>query len=291
LAEKVEMGAAAHSVDFSYPQNAIGVFPEDHYNTARTARCRMDRCPLRKTIVSPMKLQLVTHCWNYGRLLNYHLSSFALYPPKNLSLTVTVFYSAEDERTCEVLRYFDQQKIENVTWHWWKLEQGQLFRRAIGRNMAALSNQADWVWFSDCDQVFHRGCLDALPDELDRCDSDLVFPRNVSVSQHHKQRSQIFDDLDQNPCLLDIDPEEFSPQHHTRAIGALQIVRGSVLRETGYCKDIPKYMKPPKRWRKTFEDVQFRKTLGTDGTPIELPGLFRIEHQAKGRKLLHAAQL
>ena len=238
-----------------------------------------------------MKLQLVTHCWNYGRLLTYQLSSFVLYPPKKLSLTVTTFYNEEDERTCEVLDYFGQQEIANVTWDWWKVEKGKLFRRAIGRNMVALSNQADWVWFTDCDQVFHQGCLDALPNQLDHCDSDLVFPEYVSVSKHHDKRSSIFDDLEQKACLLDIAPEDFSPQRHTRAIGALQIVRGSVLRETGYCKDIPKYMKPPKRWSKTYEDVSFRKTLGTDGTPIDLPGLFRIEHRTKGRKRLHAAQL
>ncbi len=238
-----------------------------------------------------MKLQIVTHCWRYARLLTYQLSSFVLYPPKNLSLTVTVFHNEEDQRTCEVLRYFGAQKTPNVTWDWQNVAQGQLFRRAIGRNMAALNNEADWVWFTDCDQVFHDGCLDALPVELSGCDSILAFPRFVKISQHLDSRSPLFGNLSQEPHLAVIDPSDFSPSRHTRAIGALQIARGDVVRETGYCKDYPKYMKPAKRWQKCFEDVKFRKALGTDGTPIDLPGLYRIEHKAKGRKRLHAALL
>ncbi len=239
-----------------------------------------------------MKLQIVTHCWNYARLLTYQLSSFVLHPPKDVSLTMTVFYNEEDRRTTEVLRYFVQQEVRNVTWHWWNLEQGQLFRRAIGRNLAALSNQADWVWFTDCDQVFHEGCLDALPAAWEACDAVLVFPRQVQVTEQLNPDNPMFRDLHQSPKLLEINPDDFFTVSQARAFGALQIVRGDVLRKIGYCKDVPKYMKPAKRFGRTYEDVKFRRILGTNGTPIELPGVYRIEHKAKPRRLWwRAAQL
>ena len=238
-----------------------------------------------------MKLEIVTHCWNYARLLTYQLSSFVLYPPKRLCLTVTVFHNEADQRTCEALGYFATHQVPNITWNWRNIEQGQLFRRAIGRNMAALSNRADWVWFTDCDQVFHEGCLDALPEQAEECDSPLLYPRYVNICEHLDSQSSIFAEFHRSPCLMEIDVAHFFPSFQPRAIGALQIVRGDVARQVGYCKDIPKYMKPASRWQKTYEDVKFRKTLGTNGTPIDLPGLFRIEHKAKGRKRFHAAKL
>ena len=41
-------------------------------------------------------------------MLTYQLSSFVNHPPKKLSLTVTVFYSIEDEGTVDTLAYFSK---------------------------------------------------------------------------------------------------------------------------------------------------------------------------------------
>ena len=72
-------------------------------------------------------------------------------------------------------------------------------------------------------------------------------------------------------------------KRHNRAIGGLQIVRGDVARRLGYCRDEPRFMQPASRWMRTFEDVRFREILGTQGSPVEVEGLMRIEHHAKGR--------
>ena len=40
------------------------------------------------------------------------------------------------------------------------------FRRGIGRNLAAKSTRADWIWFTDADIVFQEKCLDTLADLL-----------------------------------------------------------------------------------------------------------------------------
>ncbi|NLY02129.1 MAG: glycosyltransferase family 2 protein [Rhodopirellula sp.] len=231
-----------------------------------------------------MDLQIVSHCWNYSRMLTYQLSSLVLRPPTELSVTMTVFHNEEDRRTCEVLKFFGAMEIPRVRWNWWNLDQPRLFRRAIGRNLAALENQADWVWFTDCDQIF-RGCLDPLARQLQDCEAILVYPREVGCSDYQESDSPILKRLDEGPEVIDINVADFRPVRHEKAIGALQIVRGDVARRMGYCKDIPKFMKPQPRWKRTFEDVAFRKSLGTQGVPIDVPGLFRIEHRRKGRRL------
>ena len=74
-----------------------------------------------------MQLQIVSHCWNYSRLLTYQLSSLVLHPPRKLDVTMTVFYNEEDTRTCEVLEYFGQRDVPGVTWQWWHQKQGRTY--------------------------------------------------------------------------------------------------------------------------------------------------------------------
>ncbi len=51
-------------------------------------------------------IELVSHCYRYGRVLNYQFSSLFLYPPKRCHVTLTVYHCWEDEFTKEVVRYF-----------------------------------------------------------------------------------------------------------------------------------------------------------------------------------------
>ncbi|MDY0168639.1 MAG: hypothetical protein RBS80_18975 [Thermoguttaceae bacterium] len=231
-----------------------------------------------------MRLEIVTHCWNYSRLLTYQLSSLVLYPPSQLSVRMTVFHNHEDARTSKVLGFFGGIAVPNVEWHWWQVQKGLLFRRAIGRNMAALESRADWVWFTDCDQVFHKTCLDALPDQLAEQTAHLVFPKYVACSEHLDMESPLIQATSGPPRVIDINPAEFTLKLQDRAIGALQIARGETVRATGYCKDIPRFMRPASRFHRTREDVAFRRFMGTPGEPIDLPGLYRIEHRPKGRR-------
>ena len=238
-----------------------------------------------------MRIQIVSHCWNYSRLLTYQLSSLALHPPEKLDVIMTVFYNEEDQRTCEVLDYFAERDVPGVTWQHWHQEKGELFRRAIGRNLAALANEVDWIWMTDCDQVFHEGCLDALAELLPQHrHAKLLFPRLVACTSHLEEDDSLFDAVEAGPRIVDIEPRQFSPVEHFKAVGALQIVRGDVAREVGYCKDIARFMRPARQFGRTREDRKFRHLLGTHGDPIELPGLFRIEHRPKGRRRLRPAR-
>ncbi len=229
-----------------------------------------------------MSLEIVCHCWNYSRLLTYQLSSLVLFPPKDVGVTMTVFHNEEDERTVQVLDYFRAISADNVSWNWRQLEKPLLFRRAIGRNMAALETKADWIFFTDCDQVFREGCIDSFT-QLMSIEAPLVYPRYVNCTTHIGADNPILEKADEGPAILDIDPADFQPVLHTRAIGGVQVARGDVVRQTGYCKDIPRFMKPARKFHRTREDVVFRRLLGTPGEPVDMPNIFRIEHKQKGR--------
>jgi hypothetical protein len=230
----------------------------------------------------PLKIEIVSHCWRYSRFLAYQLSSLALRPPTTVTVEMTVFYSPEDRDTAALLERFGALAVHNVRWRWRALETTRLFRRAIGRNMAALETDADWIWFSDCDVVFHDGALDAAASVLRGRTEGLVFPRVHRVSD-------LLEDDDarlrtaEGDGLVDIDPGEFHVETRDKAVGGFQIVRGDLARAAGYCAAIPFYQEPVPDWQKTYEDRTFRWLLGTDGEPVEIPGLYRIRHAAKGR--------
>ncbi len=229
-----------------------------------------------------LQLEIVSHCWKYSHLQDYQLSSLVLDPPHDCDVTMTVFHSEEDQRTVELLRFFEQQSPPNVTWNWWALPKEQLFRRAIGRNLAAKATSADWIWFTDCDQLFREGCLDALQEQLQGRQDMLVFPTHVHCTPLLEHDSRVLT-ATSAPAVVDIDPTEFVLKSHAKAIGALQILHGDVARLTGYCEAIPFYQQPVEHWHKTYEDRAFRWLLGTDGVPIHVPGIYRIEHVCKGR--------
>ncbi len=231
-----------------------------------------------------MHLEIVSHCWKYSRLLMYQLSSLVLYPPSDICITMTVFSSSCDDHTQEVCGFFKEIEVPNVTWRFWNIERGKLLRRAIGRNLAALKSRADWVWFTDCDQLFYRGCLDGLAVELPRIGGPLAFPQQVWTSTPKFTDDELFVRASGSPRVIAIDTTEFTREQVDRATGAMQIANGDVVREVGYCKDVVEFMAPAERWYRTFEDVKFREILGTAGQPVPSVNLFRVEHKPKGRQ-------
>ena len=87
------------------------------------------------------------------------------------------------------------------------------------------------------------------------------------------------------PAVREIPIEEFQPYNglHHKAKGSFQITHGDVARTLGYCGSIDLYQRSAPRWRKTYEDRAFRWLLGSDGTPLDIPGVCQIRHAAKGR--------
>ncbi len=205
-----------------------------------------------------LSLEIVSHCWRYAHLLAYQLSSLVLYPPTRLAVTMTVFHAPEDERTVGLLRDFGARRVPNVSWNWRALDRGRLFRRGIGRNLAARATTSDWVWFTDCDLLFHAGCLDALADALQGRRDALVFPREEAVSALLAEDDPVLERGRHGPMPVDIDPAQFERQVRDRATGPLQVAHGDVARACGYCEQLRVYQTPSPVWTKSAIDRAFR---------------------------------
>lgn len=232
-----------------------------------------------------LTLEIVSHCWRYGHYLTYQLSSLVEYRTDKLDITMSVFHAAEDENVRRVLDFFEAIDVQGVTWNWRELPKEQLFRRSIGRNIAAKTTTADWIWYTDCDIIFHEGCLDALADELQGRDDVLVFPRFGLGTSLLTEDNEILTRGREGPAILTIPIEEFEPYlgERSKAKGPYQITHGDVARACGYCEDIGLYQKPADHWRKTYEDRAYRWLIGTQGTALEVPGACQIRHVVKGR--------
>lgn len=230
-----------------------------------------------------LKLEVVSHCWNYSHFLVYQLSSLVLFPPKKLDVTMTVFYSPEDTRTEELLAFFRRQEVPGVTWNWQPIPKQELFRRGIGRNRAALATKADWVWFTDCDLMFRESCLDTLAEVLQGRRDALLFPEEERTTDLLAEDNPMLEAGSAGPQVLDIDTTSFATRTITKATGPLQIAHGDVCRAVGYCRNVGLYQQPVESFAKCHEDRAFRWLLRSQGEPIDVPGVYRIRHIAKGR--------
>lgn len=231
----------------------------------------------------PFALEIVSHCWQYAHLLRFQLSSIVLYAPNDMDITVTVYYCETDQATVDTLGYFASFDQPNITWNWQCFTKEYLFRRSIGRNHAALITKADWIWFTDCDSIFYQNCFSSLRQQLRYELSPLVFPliEHRSRPLHPEHTHLSFDGG--HISLVDIEPNDFVATAITRATGPLQIVHGDVARKLGYCQQSTIYQKPARHWCKALEDRVFRWLLGTQGMGLPIKGVYRIQHQEKGR--------
>lgn len=227
-------------------------------------------------------LEIVSHCWQYSHMMVYQLSSLVRYPPSKLSVRVTVYYAESDLDTVALLQFIGNHKIPNLVWNWQPLSEADLFRRSIGRNQAALSTQSDWIWMTDCDIVFHEGCLDSLAEVLQGKTDALVFPASVLVTDLLPDSAPMLREKE-DLTLQDIDTSLFHSQSRDRAKGPFQIIHGDVARAIGYCDRIRLYQTPSAHWCKCYEDRAFRWLVGTQGTPVDIINAYQIRHAEKGR--------
>ena len=232
-----------------------------------------------------LRLHIVSHCWRYGHFLTYQLSSLVVHRSARCDLTMTVYYSPEDEQTQEVLSFFGEIELPGITWDWQALPNESLFRRGIGRNLSAKRSTADWVWFTDADVVFGEGCLDSLAELFQDRDDMLVFPASIHATALLPEEDPVLQRGRTGPALIDLPLQAFPYRlgPAKKAMGPYQIVHGDIARAFGYCESIRVYQKPAKHWRKCYEDSAFRWLLGTHGVPIELAGVCQIRHLTKGR--------
>lgn len=258
---------------------ASGFLPGRWFNPALPERATLSKASL------PLRLEIVSHCWKYAEFQLYQLSSLVNYPPTRCEVTHTVFYSEEDADTVRLLNFFRQKTVPNVRWNFVAMPKEQLFRRAIGRNLAAKRNTADWIWFTDCDVVFHQGALDTLAEQLTGKQETLVYPQKMLITSLLAKDDPLIVKARTEPAVMDIDIDmgQFSVREFTRATGPIQIVHGDVARACGYCESLAVYQKTMQRWSKCYEDRAFRWLLGSQGVAIQVPNVLFIRHAEKGR--------
>lgn len=237
--------------------------------------------PLLEPAPVAKQLEIVSHCWGYHHLLACQLRSLAEHPPQRLQVTLTVFYAEEDAATAALLQRFACQDIANVRLRPWPLAPAQLFRRSIGRNLAARATQADWIWFTDCDVLFGAAALDTLAEAVAGQRAALVFPAIEYATP--VLDAQALRALEAGTALPQWDPASCVHRYLTRATGPLQITRGEVARALGYCATLGAFQQPARRWCKAHEDRAFRWQLRTAGEALDIPQVFRVRHADKGR--------
>jgi len=284
-----------HKMAAGSPLPAKWVYPElrqladavatDDQNSSDSSKSSKSNSTNKNTSNS-MHLEIVSHCWNYSDYLAFQLGSLVAHPPMpNLHVTMTVFHTTDDKQTSALLKRIEQLSVPNITWNWQALPAAYLFRRSIGRNLAALHTQADWIWFTDCDETFQAGCLSGLQQALLACRDPLVFPLTEYRTEPMESSSLKIDyDADWISKITDLPLDEFHANGMTRATGPLQITRGDIARQFGYCKDIDCFQKPEVHFAKAHEDRIYRWLLNTNGTGVDIPGVFRIQHREKGRE-------
>lgn len=248
------------------------------------------------------KIEIVTHCWSgdavpvYHKLLCHQLSSLLLNRAE-IDVQITVCREAFEYRTFEVLNYFqlafcDPRSARSIpgrgelTLKDMPMPAAQLYRRATGRNMAALESDADVVWFTDVDHLFGMGCLDRAHEQSRNMWTDdykMVWPKTVNIHKTHDLGDAAIEQWT-CPRLYVINQNEFQPRREKLAWGGLQIVDGNWCRANGYLNgtDWVRSVDPAGGFKQCKCDVPFRKAVGKS-CAVDIPNLFRMRHTRAGR--------
>lgn len=253
-------------------------------------------------------VRIVTHCYaeqypHFAACLCYQLSSLLLEPPKHCIVDVVICRALNDWRTAEVTCYFldpcgfitveggHRVTIRNVRIGVRHLERGELWRRAIGRNLCCPRADSvcvpDYLWFTDVDHCFCDGVLDRLVTTPWPEGASMIFPAQVMIHRDHatgdaETSKLIGPDGTIRPTVAPLDKSLFIAKGYGRAIGGVQIVRGELAQVEGYLRRYPdKWLRPASRPFPDFrDDIAFRKICQEHGpiVRVDLPGVYRIRH-------------
>ena len=227
-------------------------------------------------------VRVVAHCWNYSRLLSYHLSALVLHRPQESHVVMTVCYSPCDKQTVDMLDFFADFKIPNVTWDWYPMEKNRLCRRAIGRNELARMGGTDFTFYADVDYILRGDVIDAAVQEIgDR--HALFYPRDVLQSKTHQDGDAEIERVTE-PGLYELESSRYDIIKLDRPIGGAQWLRSDFLREKGYLPDGHKFLNPEPSWKRTYEDARCRGYWGLPWKPLDVQGVYRIRHSERGRE-------
>lgn len=249
-----------------------------------------------------MKMQIATHCWSFVNLhyavfLRAQLSSLVANPPhRDLDWGISVVYDPTDHTTVvEVERAAPLlgKRLTPVS-----LPRESCWRRCIGRDLVAKQNEdADLVWFTDCDYLFHSGCLELIWQWWETYNKPtMIWPTSYSANKDVGYIDNWWEQILYRPGLVLPNPTRFTEYKCPRAIGGVQIVAGEYLRQFGYLRDDPVWQQPSTQG--PFPDagdiVTFRRRMeqtteyGDPAKPVKIMGtpfngqLHRMRHTVSG---------
>jgi hypothetical protein len=237
-------------------------------------------------------IEIVTHCWagdlpDYARLLHMQGLSLLHLNKCRSKVTWTVFYHQTDELTVRAIQHTmakaDERRLRvNPV----PLEKSALFRRAVGRNIAAKTTAADVVWFTDCDYLFQNRVLDYARSKcLKSIEQIMIWPREIMAIPKPTGARMIAAVENAADHLLWDHLDAAEPMPMSRAIGGIQIVKGEACRRDGYL-DGTKWSKAlgsnPAGFRRCRCDVAYRRQQAGRGEPVVLKDVLRVRHPNRG---------
>ena len=234
-----------------------------------------------------MLIELVSHIYaeklpRFAEFLRYQASSLLLHKPK-CDVQLTVCYTSEDHYTVNAIEWIRSKLVPGVSLNLIPMIPAKLFRRSIGRNIAALATKADITWFADIDHCFYEGCLDSLADLQWPRRTSLVYPQNIMIQNSWKLGDETADRSKGNGNLLELCADDFHFKKLHKAIGGVQIVQGNMAREKGYLNGRRQYQSlrnPVVPWPDFEDDIVFRMHMKSLGRlrRISIPNMFRMRH-------------
>lgn len=232
-------------------------------------------------------VEIVTHCWKYSRALAYQISGLVLEPPK-CNVQLTVFYNEEDEDTKHTIKTLDSQLPSNVYLVPLQLRKPELFRRAIGRNIACLGTLAKGcLILTDADYIWPGRAVDEVLELGISPETAITFPESYWKQLTHAIGDEYLA-RQATPQVLPLDPRDFEESSIDKAIGGIQVYRADVARQFGYLNGT-KWMEPhrgdkfaccrcDKAWRGWLKEKGHEpKAYAGGGKP------YRIRHTRNGR--------
>lgn len=236
-------------------------------------------------------IEIIVHCYcpkgyvGYAQMLKWQVSSLLDYVDSEHDMVYySIIYNSSDKTTNRAVKELSPYlRCARIHLKHYDVSEGELFRRAIGRNKAALNSRADVVWFTDCDYLFGRYCLQAVTEDVEN-DNVLYYPYCHHITTDHKSGDKALltkanDVIVENP----LEQMPWSLEQFPRAIGGVQIVTGNTARKYGYLNGT-KWLRPVEPeggFLNTKEDVVYRKTFDRS-EKINVPNLYRIRHTITG---------
>lgn len=242
-------------------------------------------------------VRIVTHAYaqqlpQYAVFLRAQLTG--LLPVQVPRTHVTVCYTPADRAVADVIDDFILLLGNRLTLM--PMSEDKLFRRSIGRNIAAKSCQESIIWFADVDHLISANCLAALWWQMMTLDENvLAWPKSLWIQREHEVGDQFVADHlhtrgEINLGCLGLAQFGFvrpsaawEEKAYFSAIGGVQIVTGQYAREYGYLDHAPKWQQPRtdgKPFGDFRDDVKFRKHCLSQmpGKVLNLPELYRLRH-------------